>query len=193
MHQSSQATETLHNLLAGLDEAVTRPNRKELTLAVKDCLVQAIAGREAFIAEALLEPSEGDYARRLLHRHRDALYSVIVMVWGTKQGTPIHDHGGLWCVEAVYTGRIEVKSYDLQLEDENGRIEFRHATSVIAGIGEAGALIPPYDYHTITNPFDQTAASIHVYGGDMNWCNCYDEAEDGSYRRRRRALSFTGQ
>jgi predicted amidohydrolase YtcJ len=33
------------------------------------------------------------------------------MVWDRGQGTRLHDHGGNWCVEAVYRGEIEVTSY----------------------------------------------------------------------------------
>ena len=41
-------------------------------------------------------------------------YSVVVMVWDRNQGTPLHDHAGVWCVECVYRGRIRVTSFDLE-------------------------------------------------------------------------------
>ena len=36
------------------------------------------------------------------------------MTWGPGQGTPVHDHGGLWCVEGVVEGQIAVTRYDVQ-------------------------------------------------------------------------------
>ena len=41
------------------------------------------------------------------------------MTWGPGQGTPLHDHAGMWCVEGVLEGRIEVARYDL-LDERDG-------------------------------------------------------------------------
>ena len=46
------------------------------------------------------------YGRRLLHRDPRGRYTVVVMTWGPGQGTPIHDHANLWCVECVYRGNV---------------------------------------------------------------------------------------
>jgi hypothetical protein len=88
----------------------------------------------------------------LLHRDPDGRYTVLAMVWERGQGTPLHDHAGRWCVECVYQGRIRVTSYSVRGDPERDLVEFRQESVVLAGIGEAGALIPPFEYHRIQNP-----------------------------------------
>jgi len=70
-------------------------------------------------------------------------------------------------------------------------VRFESAGSVTAGCGEAGTLIPPFDYHVIANAGDEPAITVHVYGGDMDWCHAYTLQEDGQYRRKRKALGFS--
>jgi len=159
--------------------------------AVKKVLEAWIHPEADFLQASFLEPVPDSYARRLLYRHPEGAFSVVIMVWGVGQGTPIHDHAGLWCVECVYQGCIRVDSYDLQGTPDDSYVGFEPAGSVVAGCGSAGALIPPFDYHVIQNEGDTPAVTVHVYGGDMEWCHSYVELEDGRYRRDRKALSFT--
>lgn len=35
------------------------------------------------------------------------------MTRGPGQGMPLHDHGGMWCIEGVFRGSIEVRPYEL--------------------------------------------------------------------------------
>ena len=39
---------------------------------------------------------------------------MVAMTWGPGQGTPIHDHAGIWCVEGVIQGEMTVTSYQVQ-------------------------------------------------------------------------------
>ena len=75
------------------------------------------------------QPRPDSYARRLLHRDPLGRYTAIVMTWGPGQGTPVHDHGGLWCVEGVVEGQIAVTQYDVT-PDRSGEFAIaarRHA------------------------------------------------------------------
>jgi predicted metal-dependent enzyme (double-stranded beta helix superfamily) len=38
---------------------------------------------------------------------------VIAMSWGPGQGTPLHDHDAMWCVEGVWLGELEITRYEL--------------------------------------------------------------------------------
>src|SRR3546814_16841178 len=85
------------------------------------------------------------------------------MTWAPGQGTPIHDHCGLWCVEGVWDGELEITQYEL-LERDGERFRFRAAGRMHAGPGSAGSLIPPHEYHTITNASgDKIATSLPHY------------------------------
>ena len=70
-------------------------------------------------------------------------------------------------------------------------LTFAPESVVLAGKGEAGHLIPPFEYHMIENPDDTASVTIHVYGGEMTQCHAFFPLEGGGYRREVRALSYT--
>jgi len=178
-------------LIRRLDEATATDDPHQLGQNVKHVLSDVVRSGEAFVDPAYLQPAPDRYARRLLHKDPSGRYSVVVMVWDVGQGTPLHDHAGVWCVECVYRGRIKVTSFDLEGDPEAGLVQFTPESVVFAGVGEAGALIPPFEYHMIENPDQGPAITIHVYGGEMTWCHAFFPAEGGGYRREHRALTYT--
>lgn len=181
----------VEELIRRLDEAVADANDESCCRKVKQALIDAIDGRGLTLPETYLVPTPDRYARRLLHRDPAGRYTVIAMVWGPGQHTPLHDHAGIWCVECVYRGKIEVTSYSVRGGDpEQGVVLFEKARVVTAGIGEAGALIPPFEYHTIENVTARPSVTIHVYGGEMTHCHIFTPVE-GGYRREFRELAYT--
>lgn len=182
----------LASFVSRLEEAVGSAGEVgPVCRAVKGVLTEFIRPGHAFLPPATLEPAEEHYARNLLHRDPEGRFCVVVMVWAEGQGTPIHDHGGLWCVECVYRGRIQVRSFAREA-DEGEHATFRETEAVVAGCGEAGHLIPPFDYHVIENPFeDGIASTVHVYGGEMNHCRVFEPLGDGRrFMQKDRALAF---
>jgi predicted metal-dependent enzyme (double-stranded beta helix superfamily) len=174
-----------------LDQAVATRDDESRCLNVKKVLVDAIGGRRLTLPAPYLEPIPERYARRLLHRDPQNRYTVIAMVWGPGQGTPLHDHAGIWCVECVYQGRITVTSYSVRGGDpETGVVKFEREKEIVAGPGEAGALIPPFEYHVIANADPTPSVTIHVYGGEMDHCHVFKPVE-GGHRREFRELSYT--
>jgi predicted metal-dependent enzyme (double-stranded beta helix superfamily) len=129
------------------------------------------------------------YARRLLHRDERLGYSIIAMTWGGRQGTALHDHAGLWCVESVWKGSIEVLQFEV-VERRDELYRFEKCGTMLAGTGSAGCLIPPHEYHVIRNPDPDPAVSVHIYGGDMDFCNVFESRGDGWYQRRRKPLTL---
>ena len=110
-------------------------------------------------------------------------YSLVAMTWGPGQGTPIHDHDGLWCVEGIWRGTLEITQYAL-LERDAARFRFLATSGMQAGAGSAGSLIPPHEYHTIRNASPATVAvSLHVYEAPIQRCARFDPIGDGWYRR----------
>ena len=179
-------------LIRRLDDAMAPRDDAGRCHNVKRVLVDIVASGEQFIDPPFLQPIPERYARRLLHRDPQGRYTVIVMVWGVGQGTPLHDHAGIWCVECVYRGRIQVTSYSVHGGDpETGVVQFAKETEVLAGVGEAGALIPPFEYHVIQNPDPSPSITIHVYGGEMTYCHVF-EPVSGGWKREYRELSYRG-
>ena len=183
----------VHELIRRLDVAVDVADDAMRCRNVKQVLIDVVGSGEQFVPASFLAPAPDRYARRLLHRDPTGRYTVLVMVWDRGQGTPLHDHAGTWCVECVYRGVIQVTSYSVRGGDpETDVVQFAREAQIRAGVGEAGALIPPFEYHVLENPSTATPAiTIHVYGGEMTYCHIFEPVDGGGYRRKYRELSYT--
>lgn len=182
-------SQSIHDLIRRLDAATAFDSTDAICEAVKTSLVETIGQRGLDLPVAFTQTSPDVYARRLLHACDN--YSVVVMVWASGQRTPIHDHDGKWCVESVYKGTIRVTSYDLVGNPGEEIVSFAKQKEITAGRGEAGALIPPVDYHAMENPQDEVAVTIHVYGGELYGCYTYTPVDGNRYRRERKPLTYT--
>ena len=181
-------------LIERLDEATQEGSFETITGKVKEALIETIVGGQLVLPEELLQPCEEEsgYARRLVHLDPDGRYSVVAMIWAEGQGTPIHDHDSRWCVEGVYQGAIQVTSYEMSPSTDDGEIRVEVCSKINASLGEAGALIPPHDYHVIENQRSETAVTIHVYGGEMKGCTDFEPINGGPcYVKKYKGLRYT--
>ena len=191
---SVQVDSELGALIARLDAAVDEGDLETIVHRVKAALQAALRENDLDLPARFRRTRPDTYARRLLHRDPGGRYTAVVMTWGAGQGTSLHDHSGLWCVDCVVDGEIAVTQYDLvsgQGGGEGGLYAFAPQTYVTASRGEAGCLIPPFEYHTLANArADRTSITLHVYGGEMSQCAVFEPAGDGTYRRVTRDLSY---
>ncbi|GAB3040578.1 MULTISPECIES: cysteine dioxygenase family protein [Oleiagrimonas] len=177
-------------LVDALDHAVSHASTTEITDALRNTLCRLIREQEVELPACVFEAHPEHYARRELYRSEQHGYCVTAMTWGPGQGTPIHDHSGMWCVEGVWRGALEITQYEL-LEHEERRYRFNSVGAIQAGPGSAGSLIPPHEYHTIRNPSaDDVAVSLHIYSGPMTQCAVFAPLEGQWYERGDRALSL---
>jgi predicted metal-dependent enzyme (double-stranded beta helix superfamily) len=177
--------------IAALDKAVDLDDCGERCEEVKKILEYAFQHQIEILESDHMRPAEDKYARHLVHRDPAGRYSIVAMVWGVGQGTALHDHAGEWCVECVYRGLIRVTSFDLVGSCESAVVQFKPEDSILAGVGEAGALIPPFEYHIIENALsDEATVTVHVYGHELTHCNIFVPV-DGGYRKEVRELSYT--
>lgn len=173
-----------------LDAAVQLPDPTSIAQSVKRALQDTLKCDGLALPRTFYESRPDTYARRLLHRDPAGRYTAVVMTWGPGQGTPLHDHAGIWCVECVVDGEMEVRQYDL-LETRNDRYVFEPQARIEAVRGTAGCLIPPFEYHTLANRRpDGPSVTLHIYGGEMTHCHVFQPEGDGSYRRLERQLSY---
>jgi len=174
-----------------LDEAMIPRDDAGRCRGVKKVLEETFAAGTEFLDARFLAPNPERYARRLVHRDPEGRYTVIAMVWNTGQGTPLHDHAGIWCVECVYKGQIQVTSFSCRGGDpERDLVRFEKETVIHAGVGQAGALIPPFEYHVLENADTQPTVTLHVYGGEMDHCHIFEPVGD-AWVRRYRELTYT--
>jgi predicted metal-dependent enzyme (double-stranded beta helix superfamily) len=179
----------LADLIARLDAAVRLGDPAAITVRIKQELEGAIRARAVALPESFRQPRAEGYARRLLHRDDELGYTAVVMTWGPGQHTPLHDHAGIWCVEGVVEGRMDVTQYDL-VEESAGGYQFEAKGCVHAAVGSAGCLIPPFEYHVLANAIDEPSITLHVYGGEMTTCHVFEPVAGGRYVRQERALAY---
>jgi predicted metal-dependent enzyme (double-stranded beta helix superfamily) len=109
-------------------------------------------------------PADG-YGRNRVFICPQDQFSVLAMVWPAGVTTPIHDHRD-WCAIGVYEGLIEETYYHPANAAPDcatavpGRT-VRHGPGAIAHLP-----VNAPNIHSIHNPTDQVAISIHVYGGN---------------------------
>lgn len=179
-------------LIASIDTAASLGSPTTITKALRLALCELAADDSVILPASALKPIAGRYARRELYTSPLHGYSVIAMAWPPSRGTQIHDHSGMWCVEGIWHGCLEITQYELA-EKANQRYRFVTAGTSIANTGSSDNLIPPNEYHTVRNPHDQVAVSLHVYQRPMTHCGIYTlEASNIGpeywHRRTERAL-----
>ena len=192
MNDTEAGCPGLQELIERLDRSVEAGSSQAITSAVKADLEHLLGERKLTLPAQFTQPDPSHYARRLLHRDPQGRYSAIVMTWAPGQGTAVHDHGGLWCVEGVVDGEIAVTQYLVQA-DVDGYYRVTPIGSLLAGTGSAGCLIPPTDHHVLANARPSKASiTLHIYGGDLDDCKVFLPATpDGRYAETTRTLSFT--
>jgi predicted metal-dependent enzyme (double-stranded beta helix superfamily) len=186
----ASTTHALGSLIEDWRAAVRTGDVETITRRIKEDLSGQIRGEGLDLPLRYRRPLPDHYARRLLYRDTELPLTAVVMTWGPGQQTPLHDHSGIWCVEGVVEGEMEVVRYDL-VEEAEGRCRFSEVERLRAGTGSAGALIPPLEYHVLRNPTDQTVITLHVYGGEMDHCGVFLPQADGTWRREEKTLSYS--
>jgi predicted metal-dependent enzyme (double-stranded beta helix superfamily) len=177
-------------LIERLDAAVALRDPEAVTTRVKAALSDLLSRSALRLPERFWRVRQESYARRLLHQDAARGYTAVVMTWAPGQCTPLHDHGGLWCVEGVLDGLMTVTQFDLT-DASNGSYAFAERGRLRAGVGSAGSLIPPVDYHVLGNALaDRPSVTLHVYGGDLTRCHVFLPRPDGRYERHERALAY---
>lgn len=177
-------------LIHALDDALRQDTTTAITDSIRRSLCRLMHEDSVQLPACVFESSDTHYARRELYRSEDHGYSVTAMTWAPGQGAPVHDHDGLWCVEGVWHGALEITQYEL-LERDHDRYRLNPVGAIEAGTGSAGSLIPPHEYHAIGNPRSRgTAVSLHVYSAPMTRCAVFQPIDDTWYRRDEKQLSL---
>jgi predicted metal-dependent enzyme (double-stranded beta helix superfamily) len=178
-------------LIDRLCQAARLGDPAAITEQIKGDLESFIPAEGLRLPERFRQTKPGSYSRRLLYSDPELGFSAVIMTWGPGQRTALHDHAGIWCVEGVVEGEMEVRRYELLEEREDGFYRFAERGGAHAAAGSAGALIPPFDHHVLGNATsDRVALTLHVYGGEMNHCSIFEPAGGDLYRRHEKSLSY---
>lgn len=106
------------------------------------------------------------YRRIVLSDGRPRGYEALVIAWPPGHVTPIHDHDGLWGLELVLDGVLQVDSFHLS---EDPSIALNAEDTIVAGVGDHVLFTDTSYAHQCRN-FSRSsmALSLHVYGGELN-------------------------
>lgn len=177
-------------LVEMLNDAVRLADVESITGRIQCELSSLFRAQSVLLPGALCEPRPDGYARRLLHRDPSLGYTAVVMTWGPGQATPLHDHAGIWCVEGVVSGEMNVTRYQV-VERRDDLFRFDKVEEVRAGVGASGSLIPPFEHHVLANALpDRPSVTLHVYGGEMDHCCIYRPRDDGWHDRVQKTLVY---
>jgi predicted metal-dependent enzyme (double-stranded beta helix superfamily) len=184
------ACRTLPDFIKAMDALVAQTTDQHICVTFVQQHLARLLRTPNCLAPAHTIPATASYARHLVYRHPQDRYSLVAMVWQPGQGTPIHDHGGVWCVEGVYQGQMQITQYDV-VPIATQRVKAMPVQQITAGLGNVGALIPPHEYHVMANTTPETAITLHVYGAELKHCHVFIEAGDGTYHVEERTLGYT--
>lgn len=180
----------LEKLVQVLDSAVAGRSPAHAYSAVRNALPLLLDDRQVRLPPTAYRPHRQHYARHELHCSRAHGYSVVAMVWAPGQGTPLHDHGGHWCVEAVWSGQLEITPYSVLEADNRAGWRFVPGRSRLHSRGDCLGLQPPAQYHTVRNPSSDTlAVSLHVYPQLLRRCTVFEPIGQGHYLPQTLALA----
>lgn len=185
-----QTVTTVDPLIEQLRQVASLGDEEAIAQGIKRTLESYIPSEGLRLPERFRRPKLDGYCRRLLYRDSELGFTAVVMTWGPGQRTALHDHSGIWCVEGVLEGEMEVTRFEMMGEVEPGVFRFVGREKLTAAAGEAGALIPPLEHHVLANGQDAVSLTLHVYGGEMDHCTIFEPVGDDLYRALQKALCY---
>jgi len=119
------------------------------------------------------------YRRVPLSGASEASYSALLIAWPPGHSTPIHDHEGLWGIELILDGVIEVEAFSLVLEPQ---LELVSRGATILGLGDHAAFSDSDYAHRCRNlSVHHPALSLHIYGGELEGFRAFDRDAEGRW------------
>jgi hypothetical protein len=120
------------------------------------------------------------YRRIPLADHPARGYEALLILWPPGHATPIHDHAGLWGIELVLDGVLEVEAFALSLQQPAPRLVAGDRTML--GVGDHAAFSGTGYAHRCRNlSAQQPALSLHVYGGGLDAYRSFHRQADGDW------------
>ncbi|QWT18806.1 cysteine dioxygenase family protein [Bacillus sp. NP157] len=138
-------------------------------------LGSALHSRQDEVSAALgsLRERRRGFERWMVAERNKPGTSVLILAWPPGYATPVHDHGGLWGLEATIAGALEVESFLKDGTDET----LRSTGRTWLGPGDATWFEGTEEHaHRCRNlSRHDTALTLHVYGGDLAQYLAYEQ------------------
>ena len=111
-------------LIENLRDAVRLRDTEAITARIKEELEDLISGGGLLLPERFRRAHAGQLLPPAALPRPELGFTALVMTWGPGQRTALHDHAGIWCVEGVVEGEMEVTRYELLEEADGGLCRF---------------------------------------------------------------------
>lgn len=106
-------------------------------------------------------------------------YAVLLIAWPPGHATPIHDHDGLWGIELVLDGALQVESFAIAVAPS---LQLVPRETMPLGIGDHAAFSDQDYAHRCHNlSVQRPALTLHVYGGALERYRAYDRDAEGRW------------
>lgn len=190
---TDQVLPGLRKLVQVLDTAVAGRSPAHAYAGVRAALPLLVGDAQVQLPAVAYRPHPQHYARHELYCSREHGYCVVAMVWAPGQGAPVHDHDDRWCVEAVWSGQLEVTDWQLLQADDTHGWQFSQGASQNQRAGDCTGLQGTTAYHSVRNTDPQTVAiSLHVYQRRLGQCTFYEPDGHGRHWPRAQPLVNDG-
>lgn len=127
--------------------------------------------------DALVHSGNRGYRRIPLLVSESGSCSVLLIAWPPGHVTPIHDHDGLWGIELVLDGVLEVEAFRLANKPP---INLTSQGTCVLGIGDHTEFSGSDYAHRCRNlSAHKPALSLHIYGGVLESYCAFDNADSG--------------
>lgn len=131
-----------------------------------------------------------NYRRHLLFGDDDSAYSCLLIKWPPDHVTPLHDHGGVWGIELVIDGALQVDEF-VAADLAGAPTRLTPQRSLILGVCDSTAFTDPRYVHRCRNLSSRKASlSLHVYGGMLAEFSTFRPATPGRFLPERQQASL---
>lgn len=153
----------LANFVADAARIVVSGSGEAAIVAELNPKLKALVSVDDWLPAAYAVTDGKAYQQYLLYADPLDRFSIVSFVWGTGQGTPIHDHR-VWGLVGVLRGEEISVSYE-----RSGDGTLKPGPAERLPQGSVAAVSPDLgDIHAISNGLpDRSSISIHVYGGNI--------------------------
>ena len=136
---------------------------EEIVFSKGKKLLENLIAVDDWLPEEFTKPHPQYYQQYLLYADPLDLFSVVSLVWGPGQKTPVHNHT-VWGMIGQLRGEEKGTPYYRQAEGG-----FKAGEPSICPPGHVETVSPnTHDIHVVENNLsNETSISIHVYGGNI--------------------------
>lgn len=163
MQRTGDSIAPLREFVVTMTRLVNADHDEATIIRETSALLKKLITTDDLLPDFCTQPHPKHYQQYLLHADPLERFSVVSLVWGPQQKTPVHDHG-TWGVIGMLRGEERSLSYSRSADGKLTPI----GDPVILTQGNIETVSPSLgDIHEVENSCPYPSISIHVYGANI--------------------------